>query len=321
MTTAVVFGYSEVGVRCLRVLLRHGVKVQMVFSHEDDPNECRWYGSVADAARANRIATVLPPDPNAGAWPSTVAQLHPDFLFSFYYRHMLGNELLTTARRGALNMHGSLLPKYRGRAPVNWAIVNGERETGASLHYMSTAPDAGPLVGQERVAIGIDDTALHVSLNVAAAAERLLDRCLPDLISGCATATPQDLSQGSYFGRRRPEDGQVSWHWPALRIHNLIRAVAPPFPGAFGIHDQQILRLLGSRYLAEPTRFPSHAPCLYAADGVLYLDCLDGHRVTLTTVALQGEPLTPTRLAERSAAGIMPLHSCTNVEEISCAAS
>ncbi|WP_116811010.1 formyltransferase [Steroidobacter cummioxidans] len=315
MTTAVVFGYSEVGERCLRVLLRHGVQVQLVFSHEDDPSEVRWYRSVAEIARSNHIGVVTPADPNTGEWISAVAQLRPDFIFSFYYRHMLCNELLGLASRGALNMHGSLLPKYRGRAPVNWAILHGETETGASLHYMSSAPDAGPLVGQERVPIRIEDTALDVSLQVAAAAERLLDRLLPDLIAGRAPAIPLDLSQGSYFGRRRPEDGQISWHWPALRIHNLIRAVAPPFPGAFGVSAGRTFRLLGSRYLREPARFPQLAPCLYANDLALYLDCVDGSRLTLPTVQLDGKPLTPNCFAASCGTNVLSLGT---LEAVSC---
>lgn len=315
MTTAVVFGYSEVGERCLRVLLRHGVQVQLVFSHEDDPSEVRWYRSVAEIARSNHIGVVTPADPNTGEWISAVAQLRPDFIFSFYYRHMLCNELLGLASRAALNMHGSLLPKYRGRAPVNWAILHGETETGASLHYMSSAPDAGPLVGQERVPIRIEDTALDVSLQVAAAAERLLDRLLPDLIAGCAPAIPLDLSQGSYFGRRRPEDGQISWHWPALRIHNLIRAVAPPFPGAFGVSAGRTFRLLGSRYLREPARFPQLAPCLYANDLALNLDCVDGSRLTLPTVQLDGKPLTPNCFAASCGTNVLSLGT---LEAVSC---
>jgi methionyl-tRNA formyltransferase len=311
MTRAVVFAYSEVGVRCLRALLRHGIDVQMVFSHEDDPNEQRWYGSVADTARASGIKVAMPADPNTRAWVAAVAGLHPDFIFSFYYRSMLCDELLATARLGALNMHGSLLPKYRGRAPIHWAIIHGETETGASLHHMTSKPDAGPLVGQERVPIGIDDTALDVSLNVAAAAERLLDRCLPDLIAGRATATPLDLSQGSYFGRRRPADGEISWHWPALQIHNLIRALAPPFPGAFGMYEGRTLRLLGSRYAMEAAQFPDLAPCLYADDRALYLDCIDARRLTLTSVELDGESVTPAAL----------LRSRTTLEPISCVAS
>jgi len=299
MTSAVVFAYSEVGTRCLRVLLNHDVDVLLVFTHEDDPGETRWYGSVAETARASEVALALPEDPNESRWVTAVEQLRPDFIFSFYYRHMLSDDLLAAARCGALNMHGSLLPRYRGRAPVNWAIVNGETETGATLHYMSSLPDAGPMVGQERVAIGINDTALDVSMAVAAAAERLLERCLPDLVAGRATATPLDLSRGSYFGRRRPADGEVSWDRSALEIHNLIRAVAPPFPGAFGVCGTDTFRLLGSRYLAESAQHAQLAPCLYADEQALRLDCVDGRRLTLTSVELDGEPLTPARLASR----------------------
>lgn len=299
MTTAVVFAYSEVGTRCLRVLLRRGIHVPLLFSHEDDPAESHWYGSVVEIARAGRVALVTPADPNADDWVDRVARIRPDFLFSFYYRHLLRDDLLATASRGALNMHGSLLPKYRGRAPVHWAIIHGETETGASLHYMEHRPDAGPLVGQESVPISINDTALEVSLNVAAAAERLLDRCLPDLIDGRATGTPLDLSSGSYFGRRRPEDGRVRWDAPAIEIHNLIRAVAPPFPGAFAAFGSQTLRLLGSRYYGEPARFPESAPCLYAHDGTLHLDCVDGRRLRLTRLELNGVPVTPAWFAGR----------------------
>jgi methionyl-tRNA formyltransferase len=296
MTSAVVFAYSEVGVRCLRVLLRHDVRIALVITHDDDPTEQRWFASVAELARAHEIPVLLPGDPNEPAVVAAIARLQPDFLFSFYYRHMLSEQLLATAKRGALNMHGSLLPRYRGRAPVNWAILHGETETGASLHYMEARPDAGPLVGQAAVAILLNDTALDVSLKVAAAAERLLDQHLPDLIRGRAPRIALDIARGSYFGGRRPEDGRISWERPALEIHNLIRAVAPPFPGAFGSCGRSILRALGSRYLDQAARHRQGAPCLYAESGALHLDCLDGKRLTLTVAELAGEPLTPAAL-------------------------
>lgn len=293
MTSAVVCAYSEVGVRCLQVLLRHGVKVALVLTHPDDPTEQRWFGSVAELAAEHGLAVEMPEDPNEKACVQTITRLHPTFLFSFYYRHMLCTELLAAPTRGALNMHGSLLPKYRGRAPVNWAILKGETQTGASLHYMEARPDAGALVGQEAVPILINDTAMDVSLKVADAAERLLERSLPTLIDGSVVATPLLLEQGSYFGRRRPEDGEIQWDRSALEIHNLIRAVAPPFPGAFGRCGPQSLRVLGSRYFDRAALHPRLAPCLYVADGKLQLDCRDGKSLTLTDVELDGAPLTP----------------------------
>ena len=312
MTSAVIFAYSEVGARCLRVLLRHDVRVALVVTHADDPIEQIWFASVAELARSQGIPVLLPADPNDPAVVAAIARARPDFLFSFYYRHMLSQELLAIAARGALNMHGSLLPKYRGRAPVNWAIIQGESETGASLHYMEARPDAGPLVGQAAVPILLNDTALDVSLKVAGAAERLLEQFLPDLIRGRAPRIALDVAGGSYFGRRRAEDGRISWERPALQIHNLIRAVAPPFPGAFGSCDRSTLRALGSRYLDQPARHRQVSPCLYAEGGELHVDCRDGKRLTLTRAELEGEPLTAAALLAHYGTLPVPLVSSFN---------
>ncbi len=193
MTRAVVFAYSEVGVRCLSVLHAQGVEVPLLLTHADDAQENPWFASVRDLGEAYGLRVETPEDPNTPEWVAAGRACAPDFLFSFYYRHMLKGDWLAVPRLGALNVHGSLLPKYRGRAPVHWAIIHGERETGASLHYMVDQPDAGALVDQERVPIGENDTALDVSLAVAAAAEVLLRRALPSLIAGTAASMPLDL--------------------------------------------------------------------------------------------------------------------------------
>jgi methionyl-tRNA formyltransferase len=309
MTSAVVFAYSEVGVRCLRALLRHDVHVALVVTHEDDPSEQHWFGSVAELARSHEIPVLQPADPNEPAVVAALTRAQPDFLFSFHFRHILSEQLLAVAKRGSLNMHGSLLPKYRGRAPIHWAILRGETETGASLHYMEARPDAGPLVGQEAVSILVNDTALEVSLKVAAAAEHLLDQQLPDLIRGRAPRIALDIARGSYFGRRRPEDGRIAWERPALEIHNLIRAVAPPFPGAFGSFNGSTLRALGSHYMDQTARHQQTAPCLYAESDAMHVDCLDGKRLTLTAAELAGELLTPASLHARYGAAPVSLAS------------
>jgi methionyl-tRNA formyltransferase len=288
--SAVVFAYSEVGFRCLRALLEGGVQVRSVFTHEDAPRERAWFGSVARLA-AERGIEVTTSSAQGEETARRVSRLAPQYLFSFYYRAMLEEPLLACPRWAALNMHGSLLPKYRGRAPVNWAILNGESETGATLHYMVRKPDAGPIVDQERVAIGIDDTALTVSLAVAAAAERLLARWLPRLASGPPPAVPQDLARGSYFGGRTPEDGRIDFRQGAARIHNLIRAVAPPYPGAFTELEGRRLLFAGSQWTGEPARHGASAPCLYAEAQRLLLDCRDGLRLAIPAVVLAGREL------------------------------
>ena len=232
MTRAAVFAYHNVGVRCLEVLHAGGVEVTLVVTHEDDANEEIWFESAAGRARTYGFPVVAPQDPNAPDVVQRIRSSAPDILFSFYYRRMLGPRLLALPRLGAYNMHGSLLPKYRGRSPVNWAILKGERETGATLHEMVAKPDAGRIVDQERVPIGPNDVAREVFDRVTAAAATVLDRSLPALLSGTAKLVPQNLAAGSYFGGRRPADGRVDPAWPAPRIPDLVRAVAPPYPGA-----------------------------------------------------------------------------------------
>jgi methionyl-tRNA formyltransferase len=288
-----VFAYSEVGVRCVRELLAQGIEIPLLFTHANDPGEHQWFGGVRQLALGQGLRVETPEDPNTAEWIAAGAATQPDFLFSFYYRYLLAAAWLKVPRRGALNMHGSLLPKYRGRAPVHWAILNGESATGASLHYMLEKPDAGALVDQQSVPILENDTALDVSLKVAEAAEQVLRRSLPALVSGNAQARPLDLTQGSYFGRRRPEDGRIDWGRGAREIHDLVRAVAPPFPGAFTEVNGCRLAVLETRVDAQPVRYLPQAPCLYAADGAWYADCVDGRRLRIVRLAINGEPVTP----------------------------
>ena len=178
---------------------------------------------------------------------------------------------------------------------MHWAILNGESATGASLHYMVEKPDAGALVDQQSVPILENDTALDVSFKVADAAEQVLRRSLPKLIAGSAPAQALDLGSGSYFGRRRPEDGRIDWRGTARRVHDLVRAVAPPFPGAFTEVNGCRLAVLETRVDAEPARYLNQAPCLYAADGEWYADCVDGRRLRIVRLVMNGEPVPPDR--------------------------
>ena len=204
-----------------------------MLTHEDSPTETIWYDSVAQVCADHGIEAITVDDANHADVVARIRALSPDFFFSFYYRKMLGAELLAIPKRGALNMHGSLLPKYRGRVPINWAVLHGETETGASLHYMEVKPDAGNLVAQTAVPILGDDSAHEVFQKVVVAAEMTLVRALPQLIAGTATSVPLDLAAGSYFSGRKPEDGRIDWTKPAREVNNLVRAVAPPYPGAF----------------------------------------------------------------------------------------
>ncbi|MDL2717867.1 MAG: formyltransferase [Acidobacteriota bacterium] len=229
----VVCAYSDVGYKCLNALFNAGESVRLVYTHDDAPGEERWFDSVAELAREHGIEPRRVVDLSDPADEERIRAVQPDFLFSFYFRKMIPGRVLSLARRGALNMHGSLLPLFRGRSPVNWAILKGATETGASLHYMTEKPDAGDLVDQERVTIGPDDDVLAVSRRVSDAAAVVLARALPRLKAGDAPRVPLDLTKGSYFGGRKPEDGAIDWTLTAKEIHDLVRAVTKPWPGAF----------------------------------------------------------------------------------------
>jgi methionyl-tRNA formyltransferase len=292
MTRAVVFAYHNVGVRSLSVLLAHGVEIVRVVTHRDSPTETIWFDSVAELAARHDIPVITPEDPNDPAVVAELAALQPDFLFSFYYRLMLKAPLLALPKHGAWNMHGSLLPRYRGRVPVNWAIIHGERETGATLHRMLEKPDAGGIVAQQAVPILPDDTALEVFNKVTLAAEMALDHVLPDLLAGRAVAVEQNLAAGSYFGGRKAEDGRIDWTQPASTVHNLIRAVAPPYPGAFSDTPKGRLRVLRSLHPTGETGTRGGRPTLFARDGRLFAECGDGRLLRLLAVELECLSLT-----------------------------
>lgn len=253
----VVFGYHDIGVACLEVVEQRGANVVLVVTHADDPAETIWFASVADAAASRGIPVRTPEDPNAPACVEEVRRLQPDVIFSFYYRRLLGRALLDLPRLGAINLHGSLLPKYRGRAPINWALVEGETVTGVTLHYMDGRADHGDVIAQRPVPIAVEDTALTLSRRLLTAARELVGAAYPLIVSGRAPRIPQDHAAATRFSRRRPADGLIDWRASAWRIYNLVRAVTRPFPGAFTFWEDRRVLVWEAR---PPGRRPSAAP-------------------------------------------------------------
>ncbi|HEY6419609.1 MAG TPA: formyltransferase [Candidatus Binataceae bacterium] len=234
VTTAacVLFAYHEMGYACMEALLEMGAPIAALFTHRDDPHEEIWWRSCAELAARHAIP-IATPEKLDNECAAEIAALKPAVIYSFYYRNLIAPAVLGLAPRGAFNVHGSLLPKYRGRAPVNWMLVNGEREAGVTLHHMVARADAGDIVGQRAIAIEDSDTALTLYRKLVPLGVELIREFHPLIAAGNAPRRAQDLSRESYFGRRTPEDGRIDWRWPARRIFNLVRAVTHPYPGAF----------------------------------------------------------------------------------------
>lgn len=236
------FGYSEVGHDCLSLLVERRDNVVALITHQDNPEEKIWFRTPAALALANGIPVFAPEDVNTPEWIQRIVALQPELIISAYYRHMINGTILGAARLGAFNMHGSLLPKYRGRAPINWAVLHGETRIGMTLHRMIKRADAGEIVDQAALDIGPRDTAEEAFRKVLPCARRILTRQMDALLNGTAPAVPQDESRATYFGGRGPEDGRIDWTQTSGQIFNLVRAVTDPFPGAFtDVHGARLL--------------------------------------------------------------------------------
>ena len=273
---AVVFAYSSIGCECLEELLAC-VEVAAVFTHEDDPAEEKWFHSVRELAEKNSLP-VRAPDKLGKNEADSIRELRPDLIFSFSYRTVIPVSILELAPLGAFNLHGALLPRYRGRACVNWAVLRGETQTGVTLHHMVARVDEGRVVDQEAVSIGPDDTAYDVFKKMIPAARTALRRSLPSILEGTAHGWEQDESLATYFGRRRPEDGLIDWSKPATDVRNLVRAVTHPFPGAFTYLNGKKLLVWSVRICPEAPRAAagvvvSSSPLrVGAGDGVLQIE-------------------------------------------------
>jgi len=276
---AIVTAYHNMGCGGIEALLRNGFEIQAVFTYQDNPDESNWFDSVAELASHHRIPVFVPDNINHPLWVDRIRTLEPDILFSFYYRDLIGKAILDIPKFGCLNLHGSLLPKYRGRAPLNWAIINGETETGVSLHYMTERADDGDIVGQQTIAIDEKESAVSLNKKMVETASQLLDRFLPLIKDHTAPRQLQDHSVATYFGRRTPADGAIDWSIPSRAINNLVRAVTRPYPGAFTFRQEQKITLWKTKPLAtntsdrEPGTVLSVKPLLVACgEGALQID-------------------------------------------------
>jgi len=237
---AVVFAYQEIGYVCLEELLGTGADVACLFTHDDDPGEEIWFRRPVELAREYGIPVYMPESLNEERWIALIRDMRPDIVFSFYYRKMIPKAILDIPRIGAFNLHGSLLPQYRGRCPVNWVLIAGEERTGVTLHFMVEKPDAGDIVAQKEVPIAFEDDVFSVYMKLVGAARELMQDVLPGLQAGTFTRRVQ-AGPSSYFGGRKPEDGLIDWTKDSLSIYNLTRAVTHPYPGAFTYLDGEKL--------------------------------------------------------------------------------
>jgi methionyl-tRNA formyltransferase len=278
----VFLGNHTVGVTALSALL-DVADVTGVIAHPTDPEDGVRYASVYDFAVARGLPVIRARGRDAVV-PAFLAQAAADLLWITDYRYLLPSELLTSAPYGAVNLHPSLLPRYRGRAPLNWAILHGEREVGLTAHVVDAGMDSGDILTQHRLVLDDDEDVGH-------ALERLMplyDALPREIVRGLETQSlrrvPQDHALATTFPARTPADGRVQWAAPARHIHNLVRAVAAPYPGAFTRLDDRRVTIWRTR----PVECEDAAPpgtILSVQDGVPTVQCGHGALALVQTDA------------------------------------
>lgn len=284
---AVVFAYHEIGYVCLKELMDFGAEIQCLFSHEDDAEEEIWFERPITVAREKRIPVYTPDSLKDPKWVKMIRSLEPDIIFSFYYRYIIPKAILDIPRIGSFNLHGSLLPRFRGRCPVNWVIIEGETETGLTLHVMESKADTGDIIIQKTVPVDLNDTAHSLFLKMVKTASSLMKEILPKLCDGTFERKVQ-TGQSSYYGGRTPEDGLILWDKTARSLYNLIRAVTHPYPGAFTyLNGKKLFIWWATPEATESSEPPgtviSENPCIVSTgEGTL----------RLLRVELEGEPET-----------------------------
>ena len=237
----IIFGYHNVCMIGINVLMEQNICISAVFTHREDKNEKIWFKSVSDYCVKKGIRYYFEEDYDDEGILKIVKKFNPTCIFSFYYRKIIPQSILDIPKFGAINLHGSLLPKYRGRCPVNWQLINGETKGGVTLHYMLKNPDSGDIIAQKEFPIKENDTPLDVYSKLEKFGRIILSENVDAIIKGKCCRTPQDNSIATYYGGRKPEDGVINWQWNTEKIYNLIRAVTKPYPGAFTIFKNKKL--------------------------------------------------------------------------------
>ncbi|MCX7858226.1 MAG: formyltransferase [Deltaproteobacteria bacterium] len=282
---AILFAYHEIGYVCMKELLDAGIEIPFLITHEDDRNENIWFRTPKELAEKYKIPHYTPASLKEEKWIHLVRKENPDYIFSFYYRFIIPKSYLEIPKIAPLNLHGSLLPKYRGRQPANWVLINGEKETGVTLHIMEEKPDTGPIVAQKVVPIEFEDDIFTLYKKLIDASRILIREVMPDIKKGKINARPQ-IGPSSYFGGRKPEDGLILWENDAVSIYNLVRAVTHPYPGAFTFFEGKKLYVWKAypeekEHLSKPGTIVNLEPLQVATGrGLLRLE----------RIQLEGEP-------------------------------
>lgn len=226
---AVVFGCQQIAVDCIKILLAKGVELARIVTYELPLDKVYGYKSVKDIAHRYHIQCDMSPRLSAD-YVDEIARIKPDIIFSFYYRKIFPKKLLSIAPLGVVNIHPSFLPYYRGRVPTAWAILNGEKEIGVTIHYVDEHIDSGDIIVQKKVKIPNHFTGFELYNKCMQVGKKLFGEIVDQLLAGKAPRKPQ-LGRGSYYGSLTSQQMRIDWSLSVDKIINQIRVFCKPYSG------------------------------------------------------------------------------------------
>jgi len=227
-------GTVEISWHCLHTLLEMGEEVIAIFTMPDRlAPSISAYKGFDDIGQQYGVPVYKTTDINSDQILSIMRRLQPEIIYVIGWPRLVKRAILDLPPKGCVGIHSSLLPKYRGGAPVNWGLINGETEWGISFFYLEEGPDTGDIIAQERFLITLEDTCGTVYDKATEASIRVLKQYVPLLAQGTAPRIPQDHSQATLYPKRRPYQGIVDWKKTAMQLYNWVRALTHPYPGAF----------------------------------------------------------------------------------------
>src|SRR3989344_1357357 len=235
-----VMGYGEGVINTIKTFKKNKDIIELVVLPDNRPGES--IKKTEEFCNSEKIKTVIPKNPNKKEFIELLKIKELDFIVVNAYSRILKNELISLPRYGCINIHGAPLPNYRGANVLNWQIINGEKKSGVTIHYINEEIDSGDTIGMSKFEILFEDTAVNVYEKMIESSSNLFDELWPKIKTGQAERKAQFEQEARYFRKRTPEDGCIDWKKPAEEIYNLIRALVEPWPGAFYvINDKKII--------------------------------------------------------------------------------
>ncbi len=272
------FGSDDFAAENLRQLLAQGFCVVGCVTQPDRPSGRGLQivvSPIKQIAQENHIPVFQPENLKDTKFLEHLQSLAADLFVVIAYGKILPSSVLKIPKIFCINVHGSLLPKYRGAAPVNWAIISGERETGFSLIKISPQMDAGEIIVQEKISILDDETAQSLRLRMAQASALCLCRTIPEIADGKFLLTPQDENQVTFAPKLSKELGRIDWQKSAKDIHNLVRGLLP-WPGAFASYQGKVVKILKTAVVPQEFSQTPGTILSVTKDGIVVATGKDG---------------------------------------------